>query len=898
MNNETILVINDNPQIGEFIAKDLLLGLGYQGRSVHNGADALAEIRKTLPDLLLIDLELPDTSGLNLLRQLNRENISVPAILFAAHGSEQVAIEAFHLGVEDYLLKPIDPNQLTLVISRALENSHLKQEKNRLFDELNEQLDLLLALSKIGQSVTSTLDLNDVLKRIVEAAVHLTQAEEGFLALLDHSTGALQIRASKNIEGRTISTLRVQVADSLLGEVISTGKPVRATSQSIDKPMKISTGMLVNSLLNVPIFSKGRPLGVLSVENRRDLRQFTEQDEILLLSLADYAAVALENAGLYQQARREIGERKRIEAALRESEERYALAARGANDGIWDYDLKKNTLYLSPRWKMMVGCSEGELGENPNDWFSLVHPDDLENLRSALSTLINARVPHIETEYRILHKDGQYRWVVCRGVAVQELNGKVSRIAGSQMDISERKSVEARLQHDAFHDKLTGLPNRSLIQDHLQRVIQRAKQEHDYCFAVLFLDLDKFKDINDSLGHPTGDQLLIAIAQTLKKSLRRSDTVARLGGDEFVILMDGIRDEVDAIEKSKEIIAVLAKPIKVHRHRISISPSIGIVLSSQGYNSPDDILRDADIAMYAAKNGGRSTFRLFDPKMRQEILQRINLEAEIQAALEKNQFCIFYQPIISLAEGTIFGFEALVHWNHPMRGMLSADEFLPIAKEIGLLMQVDCWVLHEACRQMNDWQQRYNQLSPLIASVNLSGALLRHTDLIQIIKQILDATSFPPENLVLEISENIITMSVDSLKQTILELRSIGIRVQIDDFGKGSSSLLYMDSLPVDAVKIDRPFIDKISTDKMSTKVLNTIVSLAHELGFNTVAEGIENIDQLQCLRDMHCNYGQGHLLSSPLEVKAASELLAAEDATLSDNVPWYVYWQDSETVT
>ena len=492
--------------------------------------------------------------------------------------------------------------------------------------ELNEQVDLLNTLSKIGQSVTSTLELNEVLKRIVEAAVHLTQADEGFLALLDLNTGALQIRASKNIDGQLTSALRIPVADSLLGEALSTGKPLRTTSQLSNGPMKIGTGLLVNSLLNVPIFSKGRPLGVLSVDKRQLLHQFTDRDEALLLSLADYAAVALENAGLYQQARREIGERKRIEIALRDSEERYALAARGANDGIWDYDLKNNLLYLSPRWKLIVGCSEEDLGDNPNDWFSLVHPDDIESLRSSLSTLINARVPHIETEYRILHKDGNYRWVICRGVAVQELDGRVNRIAGSQRDISERKSVEARLQHDAFHDKLTGLPNRSLILDHLQRAIQRAQQEHDYCFAVLFLDLDKFKDINDSLGHPTGDHLLIEIAHTLKNTLRRSDTVARLGGDEFVILMDGIRDEADAVEKSKEIIITLGKPIKVQRHRLSITPSIGIVLSTQGYSSPSDILRDADIAMYAAKNDGRSTYKLFDPQMRQEILQRINFK--------------------------------------------------------------------------------------------------------------------------------------------------------------------------------------------------------------------------------------------------------------------------------
>lgn len=892
MKNDTVLIINDNPEIGNLLANKLQIGFGLTGKCVRTASESISEIRSHQPALLLVDLELPDTSGLDLLRQLKQEGIHLPSILFAKHCSEQLAIEAFHLGVQDYLLKPINLADLGSVISRALGLNILEQEKSIAVEHLNEQVNLLNALSQIGRSVTSTLDLDEVLKRIVDEAVNLTKADEGFIALLNYSSGELQIRASKNIDGELSSSLRVPVIDTLLGEAIATSKPLRITSQKPDDPMKIGTGLLVNSLLIVPIYSKKRPLGVLSVDKRQLLHPFSDRDETLLLSLADYAAIALENAGLYQQARHEIGERKRIEAALRESEERYALAARGANDGIWDYNLKKNSLYLSPRWKSIIGYSENELGDAPNDWFSLVHPDDIESLRAAFSNLINARTPYIDIEYRILHKDGNYRWVVCRGVAVQELDGRVNRIAGSQMDISERKSVEARLQHDAFHDKLTGLPNRSLILDHLQRAVQRAKQEHDYCFAVLFLDLDKFKDINDSLGHPTGDQLLIEIAHTLRNSLRRSDTVARLGGDEFVVLMDGIRDEKDAVDKSREIISVLGKPIKVNRHRLSISPSIGIVLSNLGYSSPSDILRDADIAMYAAKNAGRSTYKLFDPQMRQELLQRINLEAEIQAAIEKKQLCVYYQPIIHLSDGSLFGFEALVHWNHPMRGMLSADEFLPIAREIGLLIQVDCWVLRETCSQMAKWLHDHKSVSSLVVSVNLSGNLLRHPDLISLIRQILDVTGFPPEKLVLEISENIITMSLDALSQTILDLKSIGIRVQIDDFGKGSSSLLFMDRLPVDAVKIDRPFIDKISIDQISTKVLRTIISLAHELGFNTVAEGIEDPIQLRRLREMDCKYGQGHLLCSPLDAPEAEELLYSRRMSGDEKVPWRHYWQ------
>jgi len=890
--NETILVVDDNRQLGNFIAQTLLPSMGYESKQVYDGASALKSIHHHKPSLLLLDLELPDLNGLELLRRLHQDGITIPTILFTAHGSEQVAIDAFRLGVHDYLIKPVDADQLVGAIGRALEETRLRGEKASLLDELNDQVNQLTTLSKIGQSVTSTLDLDEVLRRIVEAGVLLTQADEGFLALLDHSSGTLYLRASKNIEGEITSSLRLPIADSLLGEALTTNKPMRKVAQQAGSSIKIGTGLLVKSLLNVPISSRGRPLGVLSVDNREKQASFSEKDEILLASLADYAAVALENANLYQQARREINERLRAETALRESEERYALAARGANDGIWDFNLGANTIYLSPRWKEMLGYEEQEISDSPDEWFSRIYPDDLDLLKTTLSALVNGQTPHLEAECRVRHKDGAYRWMLTRGVAVHGADNNVDRIAGSQTDISERKTVEARLVHDAFHDKLTGLPNRALFLDRLEKAIWRAQQEPDYSFAVLFLDLDQFKDINDSLGHPTGDQLLVAVARILKNTLRLSDTVARQGGDEFVILLDGIRDGADAILKSREIQAALSAPIVLGHNNISISTSIGIVLGALGYNQPEDVLRDADIAMYGAKRRGKSTFELFDPQMRQSIMERLSLENDLKFALSKNQLQVHYQPIIALQDGKLTGFEALVHWQHPRQGLLTAGQFLAIAQETGLILPIDWWVFEEACSKIQAWQKEYPIEPSLKASINLGSSILLQADLIQSMQKSLAKTGFAPQNLVLEITENIISQNIDMLGQTISKLKTAGIGVEIDDFGKEYSSLLYLKSLSIDALKIDRLFVRMITEEGRDNEIPRMMINLAHGLQIDTIAEGIETAFQLSCLREMGCDYGQGYFFSSPLAEKEAQSLLEKAQHTNQLALPWSRHWR------
>ena len=605
-NQETILVVDDNLQISNFLVRELLPSLGYKTLAAHTGKAGLELLRANQVSLMLLDMQLPDFTGLDLLRQLAKEGRKTPTILFTAHGSLEIAVDAFRLGVQDYLTKPVDAECLNAAISRALNETRLIQEKELLTNRLKEQVTWLKVLSKVGQSVTSSLNLDDVLKRIVEAGVHLTHAEEGFLALLDNPSNQLYLRAVKNIDEEKSKTLRLPVNDSLVGKVLQTRRPIRTMTKSIDQSLKVSTGFLVHSLLHVPLITRGRVFGVLSVDNQISRREFSDADENILLSLADYAAVAIENANLFEQAHSELRERKRTEQALRESERRYELAARGANDGIWDWDLTTNQIYFSSRWKAMLGYEENEIGNTLSEWFDRVHPEDLESLRLDISSHTSGVTSHFEKEFRMLHKDGTYLWMLARGMAVQEKEAFTNRMAGSLTDITLRKITADKLRYDAFHDALTNLANRALFIDRLNLAVERSKRRKDYTFAVLFLDLDRFKDVNDSLGHSIGDKLIIAVSQLLAKGLRSMDTVARLGGDEFVILLDDIKDLNAAVRVANWIQKELTTPLRISDHEILITASIGIVLSTIGYNQPEHVLRDADIAMYYAKSKGKA----------------------------------------------------------------------------------------------------------------------------------------------------------------------------------------------------------------------------------------------------------------------------------------------------
>jgi diguanylate cyclase (GGDEF)-like protein len=443
-----------------------------------------------------------------------------------------------------------------------------------------------------------------------------------------------------------------------------------------------------------------------------------------------------------------------------------------------------------------------------------------------------------------------------------------------QVELSERKKAEELLTHTALHDSLTNLPNRILLMDRISQAMERAKRRKDYKYAVLFLDLDRFKVVNDSLGHKVGDRLLIESARRLADCVRGEDTVARLGGDEFVILLEDIQDSKDAIQIAERIQNDLSVPYELDGYKVIIFVSTGIVIGNTNYSQPDEIVRDADIAMYRSKGKGLGRYELFDPSMLDRMMSRLELETDLRNALDAQEFIVHYQPILEMQSQRIIGFEALVRWQHPNKGLLPPADFIPIAEETGLIVPLGYWVLDEACRQIHTWHEQFPSDPPLTINVNLSPRQCVQPDLVQKISRILKKNGLDGRYLKLELTESLIIDESNSTANVLSGLRDLGIQVQIDDFGTGYSSLSYLHTLPIDTLKIDRSFISRLGTSTNNTEIVQTMFSLAHNLGMKVIAEGVETREQLSSLQTMQCDYVQGFLFAKPVNSLEAGALL------------------------
>lgn len=530
-------------------------------------------------------------------------------------------------------------------------------------------------------------------------------------------------------------------------------------------------------------------------------------------------------------------------------------------------------VFVNPAFTKMTGYTAEEvIGRNPR---FLQGPNTDRTVLSRLrQTLEAGEVFYGEAiNYR---KDGTEFYNEWHIEPIRDTQGRITHYLGVQRDITARKRVEAQLIHNALYDSLTGLPNRTLWKRRLAEAIEKAKQCQDYLFAVLFLDLDRFKLVNDSLGHLAGDELLIAIAKRLQSTLRPTDTVARLGGDEFAILLTNINELENITNVVNRIQTSVRQPLKLNGQEVFTTTSIGIALSSAGYDCPQDLMRDADIAMYRAKALGKARSCLFNKTMHQIAVDRLRLESDLRRALERQELRLYYQPIVCLNKGEIIGFEALARWEHPEKGLIPPDEFIPVAEETGLINQIGWWVLREACLTLRIWQLTFPKETPLTMSVNLSGRQFAQPELIEKVDLILQETGCDRNSLKLELTESAI-MDHSDANSVMESLRALGIKLDIDDFGIGYSSLDRLSQLPINTLKIDKSFVSRLDAGGRNVEIVKAIVTLAHSLGMNIVAEGVETVQQLTQLQTLNCEFAQGYLFSKPLNEKAAEALLMSQ---------------------
>ena len=598
------------------------------------------------------------------------------------------------------------------------------------------------------------------------------------------------------------------------------------------------------------------------------LRAFANRASVELERMRAEEALRLANETLEQR----VAERT---AELKESEERFALAAKGANDGLWDWDLRTNCIHYSGRWKSMLGLGETDIEGSPREWFRRVHRDDLGRLLAEIAAHLEAVESHLENEHRIQHSDGSYRWVLTRGLAVRDAGGAATRFAGSLTDITSRKEAEAQLVRDALRDPLTGLPNRALFMDRLGHAVERAKRHPENSFAMLFVDLDRFKVINDSLGHLAGDRLLQEIALRLETCIRPEDTVARMGGDEFTILIEGFEEVDDATRLADRIRHDLLRPFSIDGQKIFTAASIGIALSKTGYQRAEDVVRDADIAMYRAKALGRARYAVYDTGMHAHAVALLQLETDLREGLQRREFRLFYQPIVSMRTGEIMAFEALLRWQHPTRGVLLPGEFLQVAEETGLLESLGNWVLAEACHQARLWKDHYPNATLPAVSVNLCAGQFRRNGLVEYLERLLAENDVSGEVLRLEITEGAIMENAAEATELFNRLKSLSIKLFIDDFGTGYSSLSYLHRFPIDTLKIDQSFIQTMIHERNNLEIVRTIITLARNLDMDVIAEGVENEEQLMQLVALGCDMVQGFLICRPQSSEIADAMIA-----------------------
>ena len=941
MNNshqkQTRILLVDNSKIAYLSIKkhfEELNNTSLKLEWIDNFNESINVIQKNIFDVYLIDYWLGEENGLDLIRTAMENGCDVPMILLTGNESKDVDAEARQAGAADFLIKKqINAQLLERSILYALEHSKatkaLRESEYR-YRNLIETLPVMFysvdfeppykpfyvspSFEILGYPLEDWIEKDDMWAQALHpedrewviaesAAARKGNRETNYKYRLIAADGRIfwvhdRGRFVKNRkdeivcwQGVLFDITEAQEAEAArkkseekFHDLFENANDIvyvhdlEGNFVSVNKAGKKTFGYEDGDITKVKITQIVAPEDFRFVQqqilNKKDKNIQTAYETRCLTKNGKKLILEINSRGIYENGKlvaiqgiaRDITERKHAEE---ERDRFYKLTL----DLLATVNFHDELVQVNPAWEKILGYKNAELLNH--SYFDFIHPKDIAVARAETSRIMSGHPGSFEV--RMQSKDKTYRWILWSIIPV--LNEQSFYAVGR--DITERKKTEKQLKHNALYDTLTNLPNRAQFMNHLNSAIKTTKQNPKNKFAVLFLDLDRFKVINDGLGHLIGDKLLIAIAERLKSTLRPNDIAARLGGDEFTFLINNIRDESDAVNVAERLQEKLSIPFMLDGYEVFTSASVGIIISDEIYRKPEDFLRDADAAMYRAKERGKARYEIFDRQMHIRNMNLLKVETDLRRALERDEFKVYYQPVISLETGNIQEFEALIRWEHPEYGLVSPNEFIGIAEETGLIIPIGEWILSEACRQTKIWHNQFPSANPISISVNLSAKQLMHPSLTSSVKDILVKTNFNPQYLKLEVTESTVMENSETALKVLTELSDAKIKISTDDFGTGYSSLSYLHLFPFDRIKIDRSFVSKMDADLKSEAIVRTILMLGRNLEINIVAEGIENEQQLWQLRSFGCQFGQGYLFSKPVTAEYAEKLL--KDGLLLD---------------
>lgn len=801
--NSLILVVDDSKYM-RFKLRQVLEGDGYAVVEAENGMQALALFEKLRPEIVLMDCMMPVMDGFMACTKLQEipGGDRVPVIMITTLDDDSDVDLAFEAGATDYITKPIHWAVLRHRVRRMLHARHAE----------------------------TSLDQTEAFNRtLIEHALDgiITTDANGIILSFNPASERIFGYRYRDVLGQEINMLMPDFRR--IFNASSAGGPAAWKDPGTAAP--------------------------------REIAGLKKDGSALILELT-VSKLYFDEQWLFAVILRDITERKQAEEALRESEERYRTLAENTYDLISEIGADERYLWLSPNYQDILGYDSRELLHKKI--IDFIHPEDCPAVRSAFRRVFEHRaIGQVICRFR--HKNGDLHWFESTGKTYQTATGE-SRVVLVSRDITERQRFEETIRHQAFHDALTGLPNRLLLNDRLTLEIAHAKRNKQM-LAVLFLDLDRFKLVNDTLGHGVGDQLLTIIARRLTGCVREDDTVARLGGDEFALLLPEIAQVENAVKVARKILQAIKEPVHMDIHELYITASIGIALYPNDGGDAETLLKNADTAMYRAKEKGKNNYQLYTPAMNAKAFERLALENGLRRALERKEFVVYYQPKVDISTGKVIGMEALVRWQAPNRGLVPPGEFIPLAEDTGLIVPIGEWVLKTACAQNKAWQNA--GYPPLRVAVNLSARQFQLQNLVEMVSRVLAETGLDPSWLELEITESVAMQNAEYTVKMLYELKEMGIQLAIDDFGTGYSSLSYLKRFPINKLKIDKSFVNEINTDEDNKAIASTVIVLGKSLKLGVVAEGVETEEQYDFLKKHQCNEMQGYLFGKPVPPKS-----------------------------